>query len=431
MAGVWRPVIAAGGARLWSLGVSVLILAVSARALGEVGRGEFASVFTLALLASSVLYLSLGQVGLHDARDLGSEPTWRGRLLSTLAVFTVAVSILAWLGVAALWLITDGDAFKPLGPGLLSVGLLLLPVLVWEQFGSALLAMHDRVDIYNRAQIVGRSISLVAAIILLTLGTGVYGLLLSVLAGQAFVALRGIAFLSRASPRARPSRSYASHLVRRGLRLHLSAVATVLIASADVLIVAHQLGARAAGSYQLATQLLLALTVVPQAATLIVYGRVVSEGAQPAWEQQRRIGAAALALVVVLSTIAWIAAPTLIDIVAGAGFDDSVGVFRIVVIAALGFSLSAIMAPQWIGRGLFGLASGLTVAVATLNVTANLIVVPRAGLHGAAFVVVGTSAAMLVINGALAIRCERERSPAVRRAPPASTRPHESPEAGA
>jgi hypothetical protein len=141
VAGVWRQVIATDGARLWSLAVSGLILAVSARALGEEGRGEFATVFALAR---------------HRCRMAchGRRRVWSGRLI-----------------------------------------------------------------------------------------------------GQSIVALRGITHLARSSARQPPSFVYAG---------------------------------------QLATQLLLALMALPQAATLIVYGRVVSAGPQAAWEQQRRIAAAVL-----------------------------------------------------------------------------------------------------------------------------------------
>lgn len=415
MARIWRQVANAGGARLWSLGMSVLILGVSARALGGAGRGEFAAVFAWATVASSVLYLSLGQVGLHDAIGWESDPVRRGRLLSTLAAFALGASVVGWLAAAGLWLITEGAAFQPIGPAVLAVGLLLLPVLIWEQFGSTLLAMEQRVDIYNRAQVIGRSIAALTVALALALGAGIYGLLIGILAGQTCVALRGVTYLWRAGERVPPSAAYARHLIKRGLRLHLSAVATVLIASADVLIVAHQLGASSAGSYQVAIQLLLALTVLPQAATLVIYGRVASRGAQEAWEDHRRIAAAVLLTVAVLSALAWLAAPLIIGIIVGRGFADAVGVFRIVVAAAMGYSFSALMAPQWIGRGLFGLASGLTAGLAALNVTANLILVPREGLDGAAAAVVGTSVLMLVANGLLAVHCERHRVPADRR----------------
>lgn len=414
---IWRQVINAGGARLWSLAMSVLILAVSARALGEAGRGEFAAVFAWATITSSVLYLSLGQVGLHDAIGREGDAVRRGRLLSTLAAFALGASVMGWLAAAGLWLVTDGEAFRPIGPAVLAVGLLLLPVLIWEQFGSTLLAMEQRVDIYNRAQVIGRSVAAIIVALALALGAGIYGLLLGLLAGQAWVALRGVTYLMQTSERTRPSAAYARHLIGRGLRLHLSAVAAVLITSADVLIVAHQLGASSAGSYQVAIQLLLALTVLPQAATLVIYGRVASGGAQEAWEDHRRIAAGVLTAVTALSVLAWLAAPTIIGIVVGDGFEDAVGIFRIVVAAAVGYSFSALMAPQWIGRGLFGLASGLTAGLAVANVAANLILIPREGLEGAAAVVVGTSVLMLAANGALAVHCERNRLPADDRQP--------------
>ena len=415
--GIWRQVVNAGGARLWSVAMSVVVLAISARVLGEAGRGEFAAVFAWAMLVSSVLYLSLGQVGLHDGIGRKRDAVWRGRLFGTLVAFTLGASVVGWLAAAGLWLLTDGDAFRPIGADVLAVGMLLLPVLIWEQFGSALLAMEQRVDIYNRAQVVGRSIAVLCVSVLLAAGAGIHGLLVGILLGQAWVAMRGATYLRRTSERVRPSAAYARHLISRGLKLHLSVVATMLIASADVLIVAHQLGAESAGSYQLAIQLLLALTVLPQAATLIVYGRVASAGAQEAWEEHRRIVAAALLAVGLLSAAGWLAAPVIVDVVAGSNFDDSVGVFRVVVLASLGYSLSALMAPQWIGRGLFGLASALTVSVAALNVTANLILIPREGLQGAAAVVVGTSILMLLANAVLALHCERNRSRLLPRSP--------------
>ena len=86
MTAVRRLVIAAGGARAWSLTVSVLILAVSARALGEEGPSEFATVFALALLEfDPVSELGAGR----PARGHRSQPRLRlaRQLLSTLAAF--------------------------------------------------------------------------------------------------------------------------------------------------------------------------------------------------------------------------------------------------------------------------------------------------------------------------------------------------------
>lgn len=407
--GLWRQAFSAGGARMWSLAISVTILAISSRILGEDGRGEFAASFAWAMVGSSVLFLSLGQVALHESVERGRDAAWRDRLLSTLGAFAVAFTLLGWALAAGIWFLTSGDAFKPLPGDVLMFGLFLLPFLIWEQYGSALLAMRDRVDIYNRAQILGRSLALLCTTALLLAGAGVLGLLIGLLIGQAWVALRGVRHLSGARRPPRPSGPLARTLLAGGVKLHISTVATVAITSVDVLIVAHYLGTEEAGAYQLATQLLYALTVIPQAMTLIVYGRVSASGVQEAWEEQRQIVAAAMLIVIGLSAAMVLAAPVVIDVIAGSGFRDSVDVFRIVVAGSAGFALSALMAPQWIGRGLFGLASVLTLLIASANVTANLILVPREGLDGAAIVVVGTGALMLLANAVLAIHCERRR----------------------
>lgn len=399
----------AGGARVWSLMISFAVLAISSRVLGEDGRGEFAASLSWAMLGSSILYMSLGQVALHQSIERGRDTEWRGRVLSTLGSLAIGLSLLGWSVAAIAWFVTSGEAFKPLSGGILAMGLLLVPLLIWEQYGSALLAIENRVDIYSRAQILGRSLTLICATALLLVGAGVEGLLVGLLIGQGWVALCGVRHLSRNRRPPRPSGRLARALLASGLKLHLSAVATVTITSADVLIVAHYLGTDDAGAYQLATQLLYALTVIPQAVTLIVYGRVSAAGAQVAWEEQRQIVVATLLIVTALSAIMVVAAPLVIDVIAGSGFRDSVDVFRIVVTGSAGFALSALMAPQWIGRGLFGLASALTLLIAAANVTANLILVPGEGLDGAAIVVLGTGALMLLANAGLAIHCERGR----------------------
>jgi antigen flippase len=408
---LWQQVFIAGAARFWSLLVTIGILGLSARLLGPHGRGLFAAAFAWATLGSVVLYLSLGQVALHEVTLEQRESGWHQQLLGTLIAFAAALTLLGWGIAAVLWTASDGTLFRPLSGELLVVGLLLLPLLIWEQYGSALLAMNGRVDIYNRAQMVGRGLALLVVVVLLALGLGVYGLLLGTLAGQIWVALRGFRFLAARVPgRPRASLSMARALAAGGIRLHLAAVGTIAITACDVLIVAHYRGASAAGVYQLGTQLLYVLMLVPQAATLVMYGRVAAAGPQAAWEAQRRIVAGVVGIVALMAVVTLFAAPAIVPVLAGDEFSESVHIFRIVLASAVGFGLSALMAPQWIGRGLFRTASAITLAVGAVNVVANMIVVPDFGLNGAALVLVGTSLFSLVSNGVMVLYCERGRS---------------------
>src|SRR5438034_7001908 len=87
-----RQLLATSGARLWSVGGALVILVLSARALGPHGRGIYASAIAWATLASSLLYLSLGQVALHDVAGTRPGPRWYGEALGTLLAVTVALS---------------------------------------------------------------------------------------------------------------------------------------------------------------------------------------------------------------------------------------------------------------------------------------------------------------------------------------------------
>jgi O-antigen/teichoic acid export membrane protein len=324
--------------------------------------------------------------------------------------------------------ISGGAAFKPISLGVLALSLGLVPFLIWEQYGSALLAVAGRLQIYNGAQAIGRSLGVAAVAGLLWAGAGVYGVVLGTLFGQAIVAARGIGRLVGLSDRVRPSRVLATRLLRGGVRLHLSAVGTVLITSADVLLVGHYRGATAVGTYQLATQALYALLLLPQAATLVIYERMAEQGPQAVWEVQRRVVFVVLAAVGALAGLGAALAPALVHLVAGSRFAGAAGLLQIVLLAAPGFAFSALMAPQWIGRGLFGVASAITVVIGVVNIAANMILVPRFGAHGAAATLVGTALVMSVPNVYLAVRCQQARSaPHEAADPDADSQPSGSP----
>jgi O-antigen/teichoic acid export membrane protein len=369
-----------------------------------------------------MLYLSLGQVALHDVAGERPGKAWYGTAVGTLLAAALALSVVGWAVALSLFAVTGGDAFKPISLGILVLSLGLLPFLIWEQYGSALLAIAGRLRVYNRAQAVGRSIGVAAVAVLLWAGAGVPGVIVGTLVGQVIVAGGGIRGLAALGDGLRPSRALAAKLIGGGARLHLSAVGTVLITSADVLIVGHYRGAAAVGAYQLATQALYALMLMPQAATLVIYEHMAEQGPQAAWEVQRRVVLVVLVAVVGLAGLGAAGAPVLVHLVAGNGFAGAAGLLRVVLLAAPSFALSALMAPQWIGRGLFGTASALTVLSGAANVVANVILVPRFGPDGAAATLVGTALLMFAPNAYLAFRCERARA-AHLRGPDESTQP--------
>src|SRR5436190_15400031 len=113
--------LATGGARLWSAGGALVILVLTARALGPHGRGIYASAIAWATLASSLLYLSLGQVALHKVAGTRPGPRWYGEALGTLLAVAAALSVLASTTAFLVFALTGGDAFKPISLGVLAL----------------------------------------------------------------------------------------------------------------------------------------------------------------------------------------------------------------------------------------------------------------------------------------------------------------------
>jgi len=72
----------------------------------------------------------------------------------------------------------------------------------------------------------------------------------------------------------------------------------------------------------------------------------------------------------------------------------------------VGMTFSIVMGPQWIGRGYFWQAAGLTFLVGVLNLGANLWLIPTYGMHGAIYAFIGTYVFSIFGNGAMAAHCE-------------------------
>jgi PST family polysaccharide transporter len=101
------------------------------------------------------------------------------------------------------------------------------------------------------------------------------------------------------------------------------------------------------------------------------------------------------------------AAAPVVKLVGGTEYASAVAVLQILLLTVIGQTFAVVMAPQWIGRGLFWQASLLTLATGALNVVLNLLVIPRYSMVGAAWVSVVTYLFAMVFNLVFAIRIDR------------------------
>jgi O-antigen/teichoic acid export membrane protein len=404
--GLLRGIAGAGAAQYYTLLTAVAVLLVTARWLGPEGRGILAAVITWVTLVATFGQLSLGQVAIFRATALRGQE-WLGSTLGSLLFMAACVSIGGWLLAGCAYVLTGGSAFHGLPPALLAVGFLNLPGLVCEQYSSSLLLALGRVPVYNRAQLVGRTLTLVLVGLAWFTKLGIAGVLLAGCIGQAIVAGIGLRYLLRVSPKpVRPSAAVLRELLAGGLRLHPNYVGAALITSSSVLIVSHIAGAAATGQFQLALQLVTAILVLPQAAAIVVFGRVASLGPDAAWRDQRKVVVLVTAVVAGVAVAGFALAPQLIPFVFGKRFSPAVEMLQVLLLATIGMSVANAMAPQWIGRGLFGLMSAVTLALGAANIVLLLLLVPSHGAIAAAWSLVGIYAVALIFQLGMAAHCE-------------------------
>lgn len=397
------------GAKIYNLVIVVGTLSLTARWLGPDGRGQLVAITTWVTMFSTIGHLSLGQVAIHRAVNNKSD-RWQGEVLGSLLFLAALLSGLCWLVAASSYVVSQGRVFSSLPSWLLLVTFAALPLYIWEQYGSSLLMLKNRIDIYNKCQIYGRTTGLLALILfVLILKLGIDGAIYSIIIGQSIVALGGIRFLYvNSSKYVGISRQETKSLLAGGAKLHWNAIGVIAFGVADILIINHYIGAVEAGYYQLAVQLIGVLLIIPQAVSMIMYGKIAAVGPDEAWVYHKKILLYIIMLLLFGCVLAWILAPWIVTIVAGAKFSPSIAVFRWLMPAVLGMAFSIVMTPQWIGRGFFWQASFVTIAVGIVSVAANFLLVPHYGIKGAAWTAVGACGISAVINIWMVLFCNRK-----------------------
>ncbi|MFM9434228.1 enterobacterial common antigen flippase [Janthinobacterium sp. CG_23.3] len=379
-----RRIVMMSVARGYGMVLSLGTLFVSARLLGPQGRGEFAAAMAWAALFATLFNLSLGQALQHRLQSAQSKPTLAEQL-GTLGGMAAALAAAALLCACMLYLGSGGALFKGLSPALLLLALGAVPLLVWEQYASNMLAAAAQTGLLNRAQYIGRSAGFaVFFLLVMYLGLGVPGALASQLIGQFLVAaLVLLPLWQLAGSSAKWARREVLPLLRSGVVIHMTTVSAFLLDQVSILLINHDLGKSDVGFYQLAQQMVALLLIVPQSALMVIYGGLAKASPDAFWPQQKRLAKKVLAGVAGLSLFAYLVAPWMVALVAGHAFDPSVAMFRALLPTILGISLALLMTPQWIGRGMLKLNTALTIATSVVVVGASYWAIPRYGVDGA------------------------------------------------
>jgi O-antigen/teichoic acid export membrane protein len=406
----WFEVAEVSGARIYSVAVAVVVMFFTARVLGPEGRGTLVAAMTWASLFGIVAGLSLGTVA-HHRIQIKNEENWLPETFGTLLVTGIAMSLIAYLVIIALAILSDGAVFKGIPPTILALAFVTLPFLVLEDYGAQLITAAGRIRSYSVAQLIGRSVGLIGVIVgVVVLGLGVAGALIGQIVGQAIVVAMVLGVLWKlAGRRIVFNATEMRALLKGGMKLHLNTVGAFLLNQANILMLNHYSTKDQVGWYQLAFQLIVTMLIIPQGAAMIFFSRMAKLGPDRLWPEQKRLGLQVLGVMILLSIVAYYVAPFVIVTLAGPEFEPSVEIFRWLLPATVGMTLAQMMAPQWIGRGIFLLTAILTISSAIVIIGLNSVLIPMYGAMGAVWgMLIAYFGMVVVVQTYFAFWCERK-----------------------
>jgi O-antigen/teichoic acid export membrane protein len=374
-------------------GLAVLIFStdiVLARVLGSDAKGRFTLVLLFSQLAALVVGWGMDSaLAVVAGRDKATARSgFANAVIWSAVVGGFAVVISGWL----YGLPTD---VRPRGP--LSA---IIPNLSAAQFAYAALAIpgelffsiglfallgRRRIAAYSAIRLLRRLMLLVGIVgVVLVSRLSLERALLINIASLVLTAA-AIAWAARQDGVAsvRPSAALLQEELRFGSRSLLGTVAERLQFRADAFIVNAFHGVRQTGVYSVTSGLAETLWYIPNALGTVMFSRAVDPHADAG-----RIAAVltrtTIAVAVVTAIPAFALGPRLVRLVYGSAFTDAGVALRLILPGIVAYSVVAVLSRYIVGRGRPGVGTFVLVTGLVLNIGANLILVPRFGINGAA-----------------------------------------------
>jgi stage V sporulation protein B len=366
---------------------AVLGLALSvvlARWLSVPDRGLYAVVMTFALLADYVVQLGMRLAVIYRIGRAGAA--WPRAVGAALQI-----SLAAFVPALALALVF-GDELRErflleAGPAFLWIALALTALEVFGGLFESVARAIDRFTLRNAYQIGVVVVSLVAAsVALVGFSSGVLAALAAVTGARALLALVFAGAVLRhtgADLRAHPDELRAA--LSFGVRGWLQMLLGKLHERVDVMLLALLHGdAAQIALYAVAVSVIDRLRMVPDAigSALLPKLAVLEPGEAPAFTA--RVTRHAVFWVCVSALGLALVGPPLIPLVFGEPYSASLPPFYVLLPATVMLTIRRVVANYFTASGRPGFNAGVQALAFALNVSVNLVAIPRYGILGAA-----------------------------------------------
>jgi enterobacterial common antigen flippase len=392
------------GSRFALTALSLVSSVITARVLGEAGRGDYFFIVTLSATIVQFTNFGLPMSSMYYvAADADAAP---GLVANA---FWLSLLGAGGAGVALAVTAHALGALQDTPVSYLLLAAALAPPSLFFMIVANVLAGMERFVEFNVIEAGSRALAVVSIVTAGIVGAGVAGFVgAAIAAWTASAAVTGWAALRGSHVRLRFDRPLFMLGLRYSTKVYVVTLLAFLVLRANIFLLRRDFGPNELGLYSIAAQLSDVLAIVPQAISLVIFPRLVRE-ASTRWGATVRASLMTAGLMVVACGFTAVVAEPTIRILYGAEFLPAAAVLRIMLpgIACLGIAsvLSQYLGAEGMPRIMVGIWFGAALLVGVLS----LALVPKHAGAGAAAALSITYAVLLAALVVASVRHHRAR----------------------
>ncbi|MCF7843482.1 flippase [Candidatus Gracilibacteria bacterium] len=371
-------------AKIGSMVITFLATAYIARNLGPTNYGQLSYAISFVSLFSFIASLGIDQI-LY--RDLIKEPEKRNELLGSAIGLRAIASIMAVIAIAVTTLlISDKDV---------SIFLIFIISL------SPLLGSFQLLSYEFQSEVKSKHTSILVLLVVLTLNIlkivtillngGVIYLAFIVLLEPLFYSV-GYIYLKEKIygdiGKLKLSKTTAISILKDSYPLIFASAFYLIYARIDQVMLKHMINSEAVGLYDAAVRISEVSYFVPQILIVSLLPAIINAkktSSELYYARTKKLILTLLSTSFILAFITTILSKNLILIIFGAGFLGAIPILHIYVWSNIGASLNSMTQQILITENLTRFVSITTFFGMIINVTLNIILIPKYGVSGAAF----------------------------------------------
>tara|TARA_Y100000589_G_scaffold111535_1_gene106037 strand:- start:6270 stop:7583 length:1314 start_codon:yes stop_codon:yes gene_type:complete len=359
---------------------------IIARVLGSSGQGQY----TLAILLPTMLYTLLNSgLSISTVFYIGQKKYSDCQIYSTNLFTSLLLSIVSiFIGLIIIFFFKD-YFFESMTVKLLLYTLLIIPLLFTQKNLQTIFQGKEDFEKFNMIVILNQlGLLLFAILFVLVLDMGVFGAVLSFAMSQFLMLLASFYFLKVYYNLLLPSQvsmNYAKDSLIFGLKGHISNVLSFINYRIDIFIIAYFLDDIAVGLYSVAVLISERIWLVSQSVSSVLFARVANLSDDA--ERNKFTSLASrntLMITFVGGLILALVCNWFINLFFGESYSQSVIPFLYLIPGVVIFSMSKVLANDFIGRGYPQINTYIAFVTALCNLGLNFWLIPKYGIKGAA-----------------------------------------------